>query len=123
MPTYEYACKDCGHTFEVVRSMHDEPLTICPNCGGSLRKVFAPPAIAFKGSGFYATDHGKKKKAAAPAAVGGGTEREGGKPGGGKPEGGKQGRPATGGDGAGKSGSSTAKEGSSSGGATESGAS
>jgi putative FmdB family regulatory protein len=62
MPTYEYACKNCGHRFEVVRSMRDEPLTVCPECGGELRKVFAPPAIAFKGSGFYATDHGKKSK-------------------------------------------------------------
>jgi putative FmdB family regulatory protein len=62
VPTYEYTCRDCGHTFEIVQSMLDEPLTMCPECGGSLRKVFAPPAIAFKGSGFYATDHGKKSK-------------------------------------------------------------
>jgi putative FmdB family regulatory protein len=62
MPTYEYTCRDCGHTFEIVQSMLDEPLTMCPECGGSLRKVFAPPAISFKGSGFYSTDHGQKKK-------------------------------------------------------------
>ncbi len=62
MPTYEYLCKSCGHLFEIVRSMRDDPLTECPQCGGELRKVFAPPAIAFKGSGFYATDHGKKSK-------------------------------------------------------------
>jgi putative FmdB family regulatory protein len=62
MPTYEYTCRDCGHTFDIVQSMWDEPLTMCPECGGSLRKVFAPPAISFKGSGFYATDHGKKSK-------------------------------------------------------------
>ena len=61
MPTYEYTCRDCGHTFEIVQSMLDEPLTMCPECGGSLRKVFAPPAISFKGSGFYSTDHGQKK--------------------------------------------------------------
>jgi putative FmdB family regulatory protein len=67
MPTYEYACKSCGHRFEVVRSMRDEPLTVCPECGGELRKVFAPPAISFKGSGFYATDHGKKSKRNAPS--------------------------------------------------------
>jgi putative FmdB family regulatory protein len=60
MPTYEYTCRDCGHTFEIVQSMLDETLTMCPECGGSLRKVFAAPAISFKGSGFYATDHGKK---------------------------------------------------------------
>ena len=64
MPTYEYTCRDCGHTFDIVQSMLDEPLTMCPECGGSLRKVFAPPAISFKGSGFYATDHGKKSRRA-----------------------------------------------------------
>jgi putative FmdB family regulatory protein len=62
MPTYEYVCKSCGHRFETWQSMTDDPLTICPVCGGELRKVFAPPAITFKGSGFYATDHGKQAK-------------------------------------------------------------
>jgi putative FmdB family regulatory protein len=64
MPTYEYRCRDCGHTFDIVQKMSDDPLTHCPECGGELRKVFAPPAISFKGSGFYATDHGKKSKSA-----------------------------------------------------------
>jgi putative FmdB family regulatory protein len=62
MPTYEYRCRDCGHTFDIVQKMSDDPLTHCPECAGELRKVFAPPAISFKGSGFYATDHGKKSK-------------------------------------------------------------
>jgi putative FmdB family regulatory protein len=62
MPTYEYACRACGHTFDVVQSMSEDALTQCPECGGELRKVFAPPVITFKGSGFYATDHGKKSK-------------------------------------------------------------
>jgi putative FmdB family regulatory protein len=65
MPTYEYMCKSCGHLFEIVQSMRDDPLTECPECAGELRKVFAPPAISFKGSGFYATDHGKKAKTGA----------------------------------------------------------
>jgi putative FmdB family regulatory protein len=56
MPTYEYACRNCGNRFEIVQSMFDEPLTICDQCGGELRKIFTPPAIAFRGSGFYATD-------------------------------------------------------------------
>jgi putative FmdB family regulatory protein len=60
MPTYEYVCRDCGHRFEIVQSMLDEPLSMCPECGGNLRKVFTPPAITFRGSGFYATDHGKR---------------------------------------------------------------
>jgi putative FmdB family regulatory protein len=62
MPTYEYLCRACGHTFEIVQRMTEDSLTTCPECGGELRKVFAPPAISFKGSGFYATDHGKKTK-------------------------------------------------------------
>jgi len=62
MPTYEYRCRDCGHSFDIVQKMSDDPLTHCPKCGGELRKVFAPPAISFKGSGFYATDHGKNTK-------------------------------------------------------------
>jgi putative FmdB family regulatory protein len=62
MPTYEYVCKRCGHLFEIIQSMRDDPLTECPECGGELRKVFAPPAISFKGSGFYTTDHRKKSK-------------------------------------------------------------
>jgi putative FmdB family regulatory protein len=75
MPTYEYRCRDCGHTFDIVQKMSDDPLTHCPECGGELRKVFAPPAISFKGSGFYATDHGKKSK---PAAEGSKDEKKDG---------------------------------------------
>jgi putative FmdB family regulatory protein len=72
MPTYEYRCRRCGHTFEIVQSMKDDPLKVCPVCGGELRKIFAPPVITFKGSGFYATDHGKKK---APAGADSGTDK------------------------------------------------
>lgn len=56
MPTYEYACKECGEHLEVVQSFRDDALTECPNCGGTLRKVFGSIGIAFKGSGFYRTD-------------------------------------------------------------------
>ena len=56
MPTYEYACKDCGSHLEVVQSFSDDPLTECPTCSGSLRKVFGSIGITFKGSGFYKTD-------------------------------------------------------------------
>ena len=61
MPTYEYRCRDCGHSFDIVQKMSDDQVTHCPECGGELRKVFTAPAIAFKGSGFYATDHGKRR--------------------------------------------------------------
>ena len=62
MPTYEYRCRDCGHSFDIVQKMSDDPLTHCPECGGPLRKVFTAPAISFKGSGFYATDQRSKGK-------------------------------------------------------------
>lgn len=56
MPTYEYACRSCGNHLEVVQAFTEDPLTECPACQGSLRKVFSPVGIAFKGSGFYKTD-------------------------------------------------------------------
>lgn len=56
MPTYEYACKECGQHLEVQQSFTDASLTECPNCHGPLRKVFGNIAITFKGSGFYKTD-------------------------------------------------------------------
>lgn len=56
MPTYEYACADCGHDLEAVQSFSDDPLTVCPECGGTLRKVFGNVGVVFKGSGFYRTD-------------------------------------------------------------------
>lgn len=56
MPTYEYACTDCGDRLEAVQKFSDDPLTVCTACGGKLRKVFSPVGIVFKGSGFYRTD-------------------------------------------------------------------
>src|SRR3954454_10282941 len=56
MPTYEYRCKDCGEHLEVVQSFTDDALTVCPNCSGSLRKVFGNIGVTFKGSGFYRND-------------------------------------------------------------------
>lgn len=56
MPTYEYACTECGERLEVVQRFSDDPLTVCEACGGKLRKVFSPVGIVFKGSGFYRTD-------------------------------------------------------------------
>lgn len=58
MPTYEYQCKSCNHRFEVWQKMADEPLTVCPECNGTIRRVLFPAGIVFKGSGFYKTDHG-----------------------------------------------------------------
>ncbi|TDQ44261.1 FmdB family zinc ribbon protein [Actinorugispora endophytica] len=58
MPTYQYACTECGAELEVVQSFSDDALTICPTCQGKLRKVYSAVGIVFKGSGFYRTDSG-----------------------------------------------------------------
>ncbi|HEX5165272.1 MAG TPA: FmdB family zinc ribbon protein [Thermomicrobiales bacterium] len=59
MPTYEYACTNCGHRFDVRQSFHDEPISDCPECGASVRRVLYPAGVIFKGSGWYATDNRK----------------------------------------------------------------
>ncbi|ACB77096.1 FmdB family zinc ribbon protein [Opitutus terrae] len=62
MPTYEYACQKCGHTFEQFQSMHDAPLKKCPECKklGLKRLIGGGAGLIFKGSGFYITDYKKK---------------------------------------------------------------
>lgn len=69
MPTYQYRCTTCDSELEVVQKFTDDPLTDCPECDGSLRKVFNAVGVVFKGSGFYATDNRSKGKsnAARPA--------------------------------------------------------
>ncbi|MDO2935674.1 zinc ribbon domain-containing protein [Paeniglutamicibacter sulfureus] len=68
MPTYVYACKDCGHAMEVVQSFSDEALTICPECQGALRKKFNSVGVVFKGSGFYRNDSRSTTSSSTPAA-------------------------------------------------------
>jgi putative FmdB family regulatory protein len=67
MPTYEYKCKECEHSFEVFQSMKDEPLSVCPECGGVIRRLLSGGAgVIFKGQGFYVTDKGKSAVTGAP---------------------------------------------------------
>jgi putative FmdB family regulatory protein len=56
MPTYTYQCDSCGHGFEAVQRFADDPLTECPQCGASIRRVIQPVGVVFKGSGWYITD-------------------------------------------------------------------
>ena len=56
MPTYAYACKQCGHRFDAVQSFAEPTLTECPECGGALRKEYGSIGVTFNGSGFYRTD-------------------------------------------------------------------
>jgi putative FmdB family regulatory protein len=67
MPIYGYRCEQCGHELEVLQSMKDEPLRVCPNCMGPLRKMIYPVGIVFKGSGYYTTDY---KSAGSPSRHG-----------------------------------------------------
>ncbi len=109
MPTYQYTCTECGEPLEEVQKFSDDPLTVCPVCGGKLRKVFSAVGIVFKGSGFYRNDsrkvpaeagaNGAKKDGAAAS-----TESSSGAASG-----------SSSGDSSGKSGKSSGKSGESSG--------
>jgi putative FmdB family regulatory protein len=110
VPTYQYTCTECGEPLEEVQKFSDDPLTVCPVCGGKLRKVFSAVGIVFKGSGFYRNDsrkvpaeagaNGAKKEGAAAAS----TESSSGAASG-----------SSSGDSSGKSGESSGKSGESSG--------
>lgn len=93
MPTYSYRCTECSNAFDIHQSFTDDSLTVCPTCGGVLRKVFSPVGVTFSGSGFYRTD----SRAASP---GGSGESSGS---------GKSGD-SSGSSGSGSSGDSTAKK-------------
>jgi putative FmdB family regulatory protein len=64
VPIYTYVCKDCGKDLEVRQDFHDAALTVCPHCGGHLRKAFTAVGVVFKGSGFYRNDSREQAKQA-----------------------------------------------------------
>lgn len=82
MPTYEYECRKCGHTFEKFQRISDAPAKRCPKCRGVVRRVLGSGAgLLFKGSGFYITDYrsdGYKKSAKADASSSSGSAKAGG---------------------------------------------
>src|SRR5919108_5029462 len=61
MPIYEYRCEN-GHTFEVMQRMTEDPLASCTTCDAPVQRVFHPVAVHFKGSGFYTTDYGNRRR-------------------------------------------------------------
>ena len=79
MPTYSYRCTECDVAFDIHQAFTEDSLTVCPTCGGKLRKVFSPVGVTFSGSGFYRTDSRAKtsssdaptpkKESSAPAAA------------------------------------------------------
>jgi putative FmdB family regulatory protein len=74
VPTYQYQCTECGEGLEVVQKFTDDALTVCPNCQGSLRKVYSAVGIVFKGSGFYRTDSRSSSSSSASSGSGGSKE-------------------------------------------------
>ena len=125
MPTYQYACTDCGHRFEAVQAFTDDSLTTCPECGGKLRKVYGSVGVVFKGSGFYRTDSRAGSSDMSPAKSSdtsgpekaarekSGGEKSGGEKSGGEKSGGEKksdtpaAKPASGGSGSGSSNGSS----------------
>jgi putative FmdB family regulatory protein len=65
MPLYEYQCGRCGKRFEVMQKFSDEPLTVHEECGGPVERLLSPPALQFKGSGWYVTDYARSKNSPA----------------------------------------------------------
>lgn len=85
MPTYLYKCTECGHRFEHAQGFHDDPLEICPDCGGLTRRVIGNVGVTFKGSGFYRTDsraesRGASKKSGGSSAAKTGSGESSSKP-------------------------------------------
>jgi len=75
MPVYEYKCDSCGAVFEVIQKFSDEPLKIHKNCGGRLERLISPPALQFKGTGWYITDYARNSGPSSRKNGGGGKER------------------------------------------------
>lgn len=73
MPTYSYACTQCGDRFDAVQAFTDEALTTCQHCSGRLRKLFGSVGVVFKGSGFYRTDSRESTRESTKASVNGST--------------------------------------------------
>lgn len=80
MPIYEYQCQACGKRHEAIQRLADPVLTVCPDCGGALKKLVSSPAFQFKGTGWYVTDYANKKGAGSEGSKGSG-KGEGGEQG------------------------------------------
>ena len=131
VPTYQYACTDCGHRFEAVQAFTDDSLTTCPECAGKLRKVYGSVGVVFKGSGFYRTDSraASSEVSAAKGSDKSAGEKSGGEKSGGEKSGGEKksdapaAKPAGGGSDSGSSSSNGSSGGTSSGSSSSSGSS
>ena len=106
MPLYEYECQVEGNRFEVIQKFSDAPLTVCPTCGGAVRRLISSPAIQFKGTGWYITDYARKGKSGSDSSSSSGSS-ESGKSGGSSSSGSSSSGSGSGGSGSGGSGSSS----------------
>ena len=81
MPLYDYKCSTCGHVFEVMQKITEEPLKFCPECKGEIKRLISAPGVVFKGSGFHVTDYAKKPQTSSqsPVASSQGPESKGSK--------------------------------------------
>jgi putative FmdB family regulatory protein len=77
VPTYSYACTECGNRFDVVQSFTDDSLTTCEKCSGRLRKLFNSVGVVFKGSGFYRTDSRESTKSSSNGSASSSSSTEG----------------------------------------------
>ena len=71
MPTYSYGCRACGHQFDQFQKFSDDPLTVCPECGGEIRRLIHNVGVVFKGSGWYINDSRKSSSSEASASEAG----------------------------------------------------
>jgi putative FmdB family regulatory protein len=78
VPTYSYACTECGHTFDAVQAFSEDALTTCPQCSGRLRKLFNSVGVVFKGSGFYRNDSREAAKSSSANDSGSSAVQSGG---------------------------------------------
>lgn len=121
MPTYQYRCTECGEDLEVVQKFSDDPLKVCPACQGSLRKVFSPVGIVFKGSGFYRND--SRNGSGPGSGSGDGAAKKDKEPAGAKSESGDSGKSSANGSSSGSADSSSSSGSSGSGSSGSSGSS
>ncbi len=70
MPIYEYECMNCGKQCEVIQKFNDEPLSICPECGGHMHKLISQTSFILKGTGWYVTDYASSSRKKAMEAEG-----------------------------------------------------
>jgi len=86
VPTYDYRCRNCGHTIEIIHSILEDGPEVCERCRGPMQRVQHPTGVIFRGSGFYVTDSRSSKASAGSDSPGGTGEKTGGAPAGGSGE-------------------------------------